>query len=332
MPANLTPQYLEAEQRYRAARTSAEKIAYLEEMLRVIPKHKGTDKMRADLRRRLSKLKTDPNKTGAAHRGYSVQVETEGAGQIVMLGAPNVGKSALLDALTKAAPEVADYPFTTRKPMPGMVPFENVQIQLVDLPPLSRDYMEPWMSQIARNADALLLVVDLSDAEVLEEVELITEMLDDWKLLPVAQMLTPEACEELPTGVVPLRTLLLGNKLDAPDAKATWEVLQELYGERWPMLAVSTRTGHGLDTLRQELYALLDVVRVYTKAPGKKPDLEAPFTLPHGSTVVDVATTVHKDFAASLKFARIWGLDKYDGQMVQRDYVVHDGDVIELHM
>ena len=178
MPANLTPQYLEAEQRFRNARSTAEKVACLEEMLRVIPKHKGTDRMRGDLRRRLAKLKTESQKAGGA-RGYTVQVDKEGAGQIVMLGTPNVGKSSLLAALTKATPEVADYPFTTRKPMPGMVLFENVQMQLVDMPPLSRDYMEPWMSQIARTADALLLVVDLSDANVLDEVELIVEQPPD---------------------------------------------------------------------------------------------------------------------------------------------------------
>lgn len=332
MPANLTPQYHEAEQRFRAAKTSAEKIICLEEMLRVIPKHKGTDKMRADLRRRLSKLKTETHKPGGTHRGYSLQVDKEGAGQIVLLGAPNVGKSSLLRALTKAMPEVADYPFTTRKPMPGMVVFENVQIQLVDLPPLSRDYMEPWMSQTARNADALLLVVDLHDAEVIEEVELLTEVLTEWKMLPTARVLTPEECQELLPGIVPIPTFLLGNKFDVPDGKATWEVLQELYGERWSMLAVSARTGHHLELLRQELYALLEVVRVYTKAPGKKPDLSAPFTLPRGSTVEEVAAMVHKDFATRLKFARIWGTEKYDGQMVQRNYVVHDGDVIELHV
>ncbi len=261
-----------------------------------------------------------------------MQVDTEGAGQIVMLGTPNVGKSALLDTLTKATPEVADYPFTTRKPMPGMVAFENVQIQLVDLPPLSRESMESWMSQIARNADALLLVVDLSDAEVLEEVELLTDVLKEWKILPTERRFTPEEREDLPTGVVPLRALLLGNKFDVPDSQATWEVLQELYGDRWPMLDTAVTTSHHLKELSQELYALLDVVRVYTKAPGKKSDSSAPFAMSRGSTVAEVAATVHKDFAARFKFARIWGVEKYDGQMVPRDYVVQEGDVIELHM
>jgi ribosome-interacting GTPase 1 len=332
MPANLTPQYLDAEQRFRAAKSTAEKITCLEEMLRVIPKHKGTDRMRGDLRRRLSKLKADGPRSSSGHRGYTQQVDKEGIGQVVMLGPPNVGKSALLAALTKATPEVADYPFTTRKPMPGMVQFENVQIQLVDMPPLSHDYMEPWMLQIARNADGLLLIVDLGNVDVLAEMELITTVLEEWKLLPVARALTEDEYEGLATGVVPLRVLMVGNKSDVPESAETWEVLQELYSERWPMLAVSATTGQHLDRLRQELYTMLDVVRVYTKAPGKKSDLTAPYTLPEGSTVEEVAAMVHKDFAERLKFARVWGKNTFDGQMVQRDYAVREGDVIELHM
>ena len=332
MPANLTPQYMSAEQRFKQATTHDEKITCLEEMLRVMPKHKGTDKLQADLKRRLSKLRQEAQKTAATHRGHTLSVEAEGAGQIAMVGPPNVGKSALLAALTKATPEVADYPFTTRRPMPGMVAFENVQIQLVDMPPISHEYMESWMSQITRNADALLLVVDLGDPDVLDAVELIAAMLQEWKILPIAGPLTAETEDALDVGVVPRRALLLGNKCDGLASKDNWDILQEFYSTRWPTLAVSATHGHNLETLRRALYTLLDIVRVYTKAPGKKPDLTAPFAMPRGSTVVEVAATVHKDFASNLKFARIWGTEKYDGQMVQRDYVVQEGDVIELHM
>jgi len=332
MPANLTPQYMAAEQRFKQASSHEEKIACLEEMLRVMPKHKGTDKLQADLKRRLSKLRQEAQKAAATHRGFSLSVEAEGAGQVVMVGPPNVGKSALLGALTKATPEVADYPFTTRRPMPGMMPFENVQIQLVDMPPIAQEHMEPWMSQIVRHADAVLLVVDLADPAVLDAVELSAAVLQEWKILPTAHALTPTEEEALAVGVVPQRSLLLGNKCDMPASKENWDVIQELYSARWPMLAVSATQGYNLEALRRELYTLLDVVRVYTKAPGKKPDLSAPFAMPRGSTVVEVAATVHKDFATHLKFARIWGTEKYDGQMVQRDYLVQEGDVIELHM
>jgi len=332
MPANLTPQYMSAEQRFKQASTHEEKITCLAEMLRVIPKHKGTDKLQADLKRRLSKLRQEAQKAAATRRGYTLSVEAEGAGQIVMVGPPNVGKSALLAALTKATPEVADYPFTTRRPMPGMMFLENVQVQLVDMPPISHESMESWMSQITRNADAILLVVDLGDSAVLDAVELIAEVLQEWKILPAARPLTPEEEDALDVGVVPRRALLLGNKWDVPASKDNWDIIQELYSTRWPTLAVSATHGYNLEALRRALYTLLDIVRVYTKAPGKKPDLTAPFTMPRGSTVVEVAATVHKDFATHLKFARIWGTEKYDGQMVQRDYIVQEGDVIELHM
>jgi ribosome-interacting GTPase 1 len=332
MPANLTPQYLTAEQRFKQASSPEDKVACLEEMLRVIPKHKGTDKLQADLKRRLSKLRQEAQKASATRRGHNVSVDAEGAGQIVLLGPPNVGKSALLRALTKASPEVADYPFTTRRPMPGMMPFDNVQLQLVDMPPVAREYMEPWMAQIVRSADAMLLMVDLGDPAVLDAVELMSAVLDEWKIRPTGQPLTPAEEAELPAGVVPRRALLLGNKCDLPASQETWDILQELYSARWPMLSVSAIQEHNLEALRRELYTLLDIVRVYTKAPGKKPELTAPFTLPRGSTVVEVAATVHKDFATHLKFARIWGAEKYDGQMVQRDYIVQEGDIVELHL
>lgn len=331
MPANLTPQYMSAEQRFKQASTPDEKITCLEEMLRVIPKHKGTDKLQADLKTRLAKLRQEAQKATATRRGFTVAVESEGAGQIVMVGAPNAGKSALVAALTKATPEVAAYPFTTRRPMPGMVVLDNVQMQLVDMPPVSSEFMEPWMAQITRNADALALVVDLGDAALLDSLELLTQTLGEWKITPTAQALSPEDVAELGVGVVPRRALLLGTKWDQPGSADTWEMLQELYGTRWPLLAVSATTGYQLDALRQALYALLDIVRVYTKAPGKKADLTAPFTLPRGSTVVDVAAMVHKDVAAQLKFARIWSAGKYEGQMVPRDHAVQEGDVLELH-
>ena len=214
-----------------------------------------------------------------------------------MVGPPNVGKSALLAALTKAAPEVADYPFTTRRPMPGMMTFENVQIQLVDMP-ISHEYMESWMSQITRNADALLLVVDLSDAGVLDAVELITEVLQEWKILPTARPLTAEAQDALDVGVVPRRALLLGNKYDMLASKDNWDVLQELYGTRWPTWRSQPRTA--ITSKR----CVGNSIRCWTlsgctRTPGKKPDLTAPFTMPRGSTVVEVAATVHKDFATT---------------------------------
>jgi ribosome-interacting GTPase 1 len=329
MPANLTPQYLEADRRFRQAKTPAERIAALEEMLALIPKHKGTEKMQADLKRRLSKAREEAQKKGkAGARGYGFHVPREGAGQVVLVGPPNSGKSTLLACLTHAEPDIADYPFATRKPVPGMMPFENINIQLVDLPPIAPDWTEGWVFALIRNADLAVLLVDLASAQVLEQVEQVTALLAAHKIRLVGHPPT----EPSTAGEAAVRTLLVGNKADVEGTKEPGAMLAEYYASDFPTLTISAATGHNLEALQRALYEGLGILRVYTKAPGKKPESQAPFVLKRGATIVDVAAAVHKDFAAALKFAKLWGADKYDGQRVTRDYVVQDGDVIELHV
>jgi uncharacterized protein len=328
MPANLTPQYLEADRRFRQAKTAAEKIGALEDMLALIPKHKGTEKMQADLKRRLSKAREEAQKKGkAGGRGTTYHVPREGAGQVVLVGPPNSGKSMLLAMLTNAVPEVADYPFTTRKPLPGMMEFENIKIQLVDLPPIAPAWTEGWVFALIRNADLVLVLVDLSSDDVLEQVEQIKTQLAAHKL----RLMRHASGESTDEGEITKRALLVGNKEDIDDAKERAILLAELYAADLPVCTISAASESNLEALRQALYTGLDIIRVYTKSPGKKPDLHAPFVLKQGATVLDVAGAVHKDIAASLKFAKIWGADKFDGQRVTREYVVQDGDVIELH-
>lgn len=333
MPANLSPDYLAAEKRFKAAQTPAEKLEALEEMLSTIPKHKGTEKMQADLKRRLSKLRGEAQKKGGtAHALPLYHVDKEGAGQVALVGAPNVGKSRLVCRLSHAQPEVADYPFTTRLPTPGMMLFENVQFQLLDLPPVSQEFMESWVPTLVRQADALALVVDLAADDLLEEVEDTRLLLEEYRV----RLETQAGSRSLPPGVVVKRTLLVGNKLDLPGAEVNFAALRDLFGGSagppWPMVAVSAETGDGLDRFRRAVFDLLEVIRVFTKVPGKKPDREAPYVLQRGSTALDAAQHVHKDFATQLKFARIWGHGKFEGQMVQRDYVLADGDIIEFHI
>lgn len=329
MPANLTPQYLEADRRVRQARTPSEKIAALEEMLALIPKHKGTEKMQADLKRRLSKAREEAQKKGkAGARSYGYHIPREGAGQVVLIGPPNSGKSTLLASLTHAEPDIADYPFTTRKPVPGMMPFENINIQLVDLPPIAPDGTAGWVFAIVRNADLALLLVDLASEQALEQVEQLHALLAAHKIRLVGQAQGEGAAE----GEALVRALLVGTKEDAEGAKARGAMLAEYYAADVPVCLISAATGANLESLRRAIYEGLDILRVYTKVPGKKADHQAPFVLKKGSTVVDVAASVHKDFAAALKFAKIWGGDTYDGQRVTRDYLVQDGDIIELHL
>jgi uncharacterized protein len=328
MPANLTPQYLDADKRFRQAKNAAEKISALEDMLALIPKHKGTEKMQADLKRRLSKAREEAQKKGkAGARGNTYHVPREGAGQVVLVGPPNSGKSTLLAGLTNAIPEVGDYPFTTRKPLPGMMDFENVKIQLVDLPPIAPEWTEGWVYALIRNADLVLVLVDLASEDVFEQVEQIRSHLAAHKI-----RLMRQASDESPDGgEITKRALLVGNKEEIEEAKERGAFLDELYAADFPVLTISAAAGSNLETVRRALYDGLGVLRVYTKSPGKKPEHDAPFVLKQGSTILDVAESVHKDIASSLKFARVWGEDTFDGQRVTRDYVVQDGDVIELH-
>jgi len=313
MPANLSPEYLAAEQEYKHARTSAEKLEALERMLSTIPKHKGTEKLQADLKRRISQVRKESQKKGAAHALPFYLVPKEGAGQVALIGPPNSGKSQLVCALTHARPEVADYPFTTRFPAPGMMKYQNVQIQLVDLPPLSREFMEPWLPQVIRNATAGVLVVDASDPDVLDEIGFIEELLAERHLAP------PK--------------LLVANKLDLAGAAENVAALEELYQGRYRGVAISAGTGENLDEFARAVFDLLEIVRVYTRAPGKRADLTSPFIVRRGQTVLDAARLVHKDFAENLKFARLFHQSgQHDGVMVERSRVVEDQDILEFHI
>ena len=315
MPANLPPQYFEAEKVFRLAKTTAEKITALEDMLAIMPKHKGTDHLRAELRSRIAKLTQLASKKGGAHRA-SMLIEKEGAAQVAVVGLPNAGKSLLVSSITNASLPVAEYPFTTHMASPGMMEFENIQIQLIDTPPLVPKAIEFWLPPILRRADALLLVVDLGDAP-LTQVEAIATQLERMRI----KIRGNET-----------KALIIGNKLDLNNASENYIALENKYKEQVPIIAVSAKEGVGLEGLKRNIYELLGIIRVYTKAPGQKPDFTDPIILDRGSTLEDAAAEVHKDFAQKLKYARIWGSGKHDGVMAKRDHVLQDGDVIELHL
>ena len=328
MPINLPPAAVKAERRYRAARSVAQKIACLEEFISTVPKHKGTDKLRADLRRRLSKLKTTSKaRKGVSRRDSAFRIDKEGAGQVVVVGPANVGKSALVATLTNATPEVADSPFTTWKPTPGMMPLENIQIQLVDTPPLNRDFVEPELVDLSRGSDLILLVVDLQTDPV-QQLEDTIAFLQEHRIVP--RHLQDRYAEQRRLTFIPL--LVLANKNDDENSDEDFEIFCELLEDDWPLLPVSATSGRNLERLKQVVFERLEVIRIYSKPPGKEPNLSAPFILKKGGTVAEFAGKVHQDFFERLKTARVWGSAVYDGQMVRRDYVLHDGDVVELRV
>lgn len=328
MPTNLPPEYFEVEKRYRAAQTPQEKVAFLEELISTIPKHKGTDKLRADLRKRLSKLKASAETRKGVSKQESVfHIEREGAGQVAIVGLANVGKSALLTALTNATPEVADYPYTTWVPTPGMMPVNDIQIQLIDTPPLSDEFVEPQLIDLIRRSDLLLLVVDLQMYPI-EQLEDAVAILEEHRIIPANRKAFYADARRMT--FVP--SLIIVNKADDEQYDEDFQVLGELLANEWPLLAASATTGRHLEELKQRVYQQLDIMRIYSKPPGEEPDLDVPYVLKKGSSVAEFASKVHRDFYENLKTARIWGHGVYDGQLVGRDHILHDGDVVELRM
>ncbi len=331
MPANLPPQYLKAEEDFRRAAAPAERLEALRELFRLLPKHKGTEKLQCDLKTKISRVRDEIEgaKGGGKKAGVSHRVPREGAGQVVLVGGPNSGKSALLAALTNARPEVAAYPFTTRAPYPGIATWRDVRLQIVDLPPISADFFEPWEPGLIRSADAALLVVDLGDDDLIDAAEVALSRLAGAHAELVGE-LPYDVEDEL---IRHVRTAVVANKSDAEGAADRLAILREWYGGRFPVIvAASAATGADLDSVRSSAYDLLGVIRVYTKIPGKPVDRSSPFTVPIGSTVLDLAREVHRDFEQSLKFAKVWGSGSFDGQTVKRDHELRDVDVVELHV
>ena len=323
MPTNLPPEYFEAEREYKAATEPQERISRLEHLISTVPKHKGTDKLRADLRRRLSKMRTSAQTKKKGARGDPAWlIDKVGSGLMVLIGPANTGKSALLAALTNADPEVSPAPQTTWQPTPGMMLVDDVQFQLVDTPSLDRDFVPPALIDLVRRADLVLVVVDLS-MDPNRQFEETLQLLRDNRIDPVIEPDDRRKNEYAPI-------LVLANKCDDKAGEENLEIFLRLSEGDWPTLAVSAETGRGLDELGRELFDRLKVMRIYSKAPGQEPNLEAPFVMKVGGTIEQFAREIHGDFYNQMKSARVWGEGVFEGQMVSRDHVLHDGDVVEL--
>lgn len=328
MPANLTPIYYAAYERYKKASNDRERLKALKEMLSVIPKHKGTDKLQGDLKRKIARLKVDQqDKKSKKSKPFSYSIDKEGAGQITIVGPPNVGKSQLVNILSGATFEVADFPFTTRLFQPSMMVYEDIQVQLVDLPPVSDEYMEKWVPQLIKNSNGSVIVFDMSRDDLLDQVESTINCLNAFKIKLESDPLVKEDYKWHY-----ISSLFIGNKMDLPHAKENLSICNEFYGEHFSITPFSALNQGDIASLRNKIVKLLNIVRIYSKRPGHPPEMEKPFILSNGKTLKDLAEVVHKDFAKNLTFAKIWGENKFDGQRITKDYVLEDKDIIELHM
>lgn len=329
MPANLPPQYIALKRQFELSRDTDEKIELLEEMISIMPKHKGTNKLLGEVRSKLARLRKEALSKPSKHKrhdGYNIV--RQGAAQVVLIGFPNVGKSSILNSLTNAEAEVAPYPFTTGKPVIGMMPYEDISIQLIDTPPISEDFVDTHLPELVRRADLILLIADIGNDDALEQIEIVMPKLLESRI----KLISGE--DQYEDEYICKKTVLIANKEDMEGSQERLEILKELYSQRFPIFTISTETGKGLEDLKSQIFEILNIIRIYTKAVGKKADLIDPVILKRGSTVLDAAAEIHKEFFEKLKFAKIWGDGKnvYDGQQVSRDHELEDRNIVEFHI
>ncbi|MCX7914468.1 MAG: TGS domain-containing protein [Thermodesulfovibrionales bacterium] len=325
MPTNLPPEYFIAEERFKEAKGFQEKIKALEALIATVPKHKGTDKLRADLRRKLSLLRQEALKQTKTAKRNIFTIEKQGASTSALAGLANSGKSSIIASLTKAVPVIADYPMSTVAPLSGMMPFEDIFIQLIDLPPIGNESTDGWVSSIIRQSNSIIIVVDLSD-DPIAQTELLLEQFEIWRI-PLRKRSDRDSIDPNKKPVI-----IAACKLDLSGSIERLEDLKRVYESLYPIIGISNKTKIGLEELRRTLFEISQIIRVYSKEPGKEPDLQAPFILPRSSTVLDLACKIHKDFLTKFKYACVWGSTKYPGQRVQKDYIMQDKDIVEIHL
>ncbi|MDR2761618.1 MAG: 50S ribosome-binding GTPase [Planctomycetaceae bacterium] len=333
MPANLTQQYKKAEDNYRRAETPEDELRWLQIMLAEMPKHKGTDHLQAKLKTQISQVKKDVESQrtrggGSGGGARSFRIPRQGAGTAVIIGGPNSGKSQLLASLTRATPEIASYPFSTKQPQPGMMSWEDVFVQLIDTPPITPDFLEPYIVGMVRSADLALLMIDLGDDSGMEQAKDVIDKLKTTKTRLAAE----SSLDEEDVGLAFTQTFVLANKIDDPEAAERLELFHEICPLPFREFKISANAPEALTELRNVIYQSLNVIRIYTKDPRKKePDRDKPFTLSRGETLFDLAELIHKDYAKNLKFGKVWGSAVHDGTVVKGDYILNDLDIVEIH-
>ncbi len=289
MPTNLPAEWFEVEKEFKEAKTREEKIRALEKLISVTPSHKGCENLRMQLKKKLAKLKRETPKKA---KRKSMYIQKVGDAQVVLLGYPNSGKSLLLKKLTGVGEE-SEIPYSTQKPIVGTLKYEDVRIQMIEIPA----FWKPELLSIARNADLVICLIDLTDY--------------DYQINEILKLVSKEKFKDV---------LFVGTKSDLVKYK---DFNQNL-------ILVSALEERGLKELSDKIWEKLNLIRVYTKAPGK-PKVEKPLILKKGSTVKDIIIKVHHDFLKNFRFARIWGSSKYPGEKVGLEYEVKDKDIVEIH-
>ncbi len=325
MPANLPPNYYAAEKRLRQESDPEAKVKILKEMLAIMPKHKGTDHLQGEIKKKISKFSSLSQKKSATKQTVSLDnIPREGVGQVSLVGLPNSGKSSIINHFTNAKSSVADYPFSTFKPVQGMMQYEDINIQLIDLPPISLEYDEQYVYNIIRLSDLVIVLIDLSVDNSEADYKLINNLLNKHNVF------LKKNGDRRPQGVEAYKTsLIAGTKCEKGNFSP--DDVDKIIDENLPSICLSLKDGIGIKQFKEMVFNRLKIIRIYTKTPGQKKDIGKPYILLKGANVYDAAEAIHKELAVNMKYARIWGSDKYDGQRVEREYILNDSDIIEIH-
>ncbi len=331
MPANLPPQYYELERQFNKETDPHEKLRLAKELLAIMPKHKGTDKLQAEMKAKIAKLKKQTEEGGKGHGAHRIDIHShidkEGAAQIILIGPPNSGKSSLLESLTNAKPLVADFPYSTREPMTGMMTFETVQFQLIDTPAISEEQFPTYLPNLIRQADLVALVTDVSSPDPLSGLEVILHLVEEKSIVLTSN---PPEKNKNPRFSYK-KTIILANKCVEDETGQCQEKLRLRFAE-FQIVPTSVLDDESLNKFRAAVFDTLGIIRVYTKRIGHDVEFKDPIILPVGGTVEQAAVMLHKDFAFKLQFAKVWGKGKFEGQRVKNNFVLTDGDIIEFHI
>jgi ribosome-interacting GTPase 1 len=302
MPVNASYEFANAEKQFLAAQTDSEKLEGLEEMIRTVPKHKGSENILANLRTRYKKLKEEIAAKKKRKKSSGNQVSIKKAEmQAVLVGFTNAGKSSILKVLTNANPLIANYAFVTKTPEIGIFNYEHCPIQIIDLPAIGADSFE---TGIINTSDTALIVVDK-----LEDIIQVDKVLEKFRG----------------------KKLIIFNKIDLLNENSKRKLQETLKTKKYNFTIFSAKTLENLEELKEKIFKSFSKIRVYTKSPNQAEPDNAPVIMPPDSTIENVARIIFKGKLDIIKRIRIWGpSSKFSGQEVGIKHILKDKDILEF--